>query len=174
MSSKHQNLSSTFAENKYDGSSHKIGIVVAQWNQDITFALLDGAKQALLENGVPEDNLTVIEVPGAFELPVGARMLLQSGSLEGIICLGCVIKGETKHDEYISNAVANGIMNLSLTSGRPVIFGLLTPNNHEQALERSGGKLGNKGTEASMTLLQMLEVKKNLKQPKKGIGFQNA
>ena len=167
MSSKHQNLSSTFAENKYEVSNHTVGIVVAQWNQDITSALLDGARQALFDNGVIESNVTIVEVPGAFELPVGARMLLQSGSFDGIICLGCVIKGETKHDEYISNAVAHGIMNLSLTSGKPVIFGLLTPNNHEQALERSGGKHGNKGTEASMTLLQMLEVKKKLKQPKK-------
>ena len=95
MASTHQNLSSTFAENKYDGSTFKIGIVVAQWNKDITGPLLDGAVGALKENGVPHDAVTVIEVPGAFELPIGARMLLQSGSLDGIICLGCVIKGET-------------------------------------------------------------------------------
>jgi len=166
-----QNLSSTFEENKYDSSELKVGIVVAKWNEHITSVLKQGAIDALLQNGLKEENTTVLDVPGAFELPMGARLLLESKKYDGIICLGCVIKGETKHDEYISNAVAQGIMQLGLTSGKPIIFGVLTPNDEQQAIDRSSGIHGNKGIEAAMTLLQMLQLAKNLKQPKKGIGY---
>lgn len=171
MSSVMQNLSSTFEENKYDASELKVGIVVAKWNEKITSVLKQGALETLLKNGLKEENTTILDVPGAFELPMGARLLLESKKYDGIICLGCVIKGETKHDEYISNAVANGIMQLGLTSGKPIIFGVLTPNDEQQAIDRSSGVHGNKGIEAAMTLLQMLQLAKNLKQPKKGIGY---
>ncbi|HMS70145.1 MAG: 6,7-dimethyl-8-ribityllumazine synthase [Saprospiraceae bacterium] len=171
MSSVMQNLSSTFEENKYDASELKVGIVVAKWNEKITSVLKQGALDTLLKNGLKEENTTILDVPGAFELPMGARLLLESKKYDGIICLGCVIKGETKHDEYISNAVANGIMQLGLTSGKPIIFGVLTPNDEQQAIDRSSGVHGNKGIEAAMTLLQMLQLAKNLKQPKKGIGY---
>lgn len=171
MASKNQNLSSTFRENKYNASDLKVGIVMSLWNEAITTKLKNGSMEALLQNGLNAENITVIEVPGAYELPMGARFLLESKKYDGIICLGCVIKGETKHDEYISNAVASGIMQLGLSSGKPIIFGVLTPNDEQQAHERAGGIHGNKGTEAAMSLLQMLHLAKDLKQTKKGIGF---
>jgi 6,7-dimethyl-8-ribityllumazine synthase len=171
MSSKHQNLSSKAKKSKYHLDDSKIGIVVADWNAEVTHKLLDGAKSTLLQNGVKEDEVTVIHVPGAFELPFGAKILLQSDKYDGVICLGCVIKGETKHDEYINNSVANGIMQLSLVTGKPVIFGLLTPNDMEQAIDRSGGKHGNKGDEAAITLLEMIQLHRTLTKPKKGIGY---
>jgi len=105
-----------------DGSSFKIGIVVSQWNADITGALLQGAKDTLLQSGVAEENIEVLYVPGSFELPWGARQILKPGKKDAVICLGCIIQGETKHDEYIAQAVSNGIMQLGLMSGIPVIF----------------------------------------------------
>jgi 6,7-dimethyl-8-ribityllumazine synthase len=170
MSSANQNLSST-ANHKIDGSSYNIGIVVSQWNNDITNELLKGCIDTLIENGVIMENIHTIEVPGAFELPVGAKMLAGKEKFNAIICIGCVIKGDTKHDEYINNAVASGIMTLSIVSGKPIIFGVLTPNDHQQALDRAGGKYGNKGIEAAMTALKMAELASSLKESKKGIGF---
>jgi 6,7-dimethyl-8-ribityllumazine synthase len=105
-----------------DGSSFKFGIVVSQWNHDITDALLAGAKDTLLKAKVKEENIEVLSVPGSFELPWGARQLMKADKKDGIICLGCLIQGETKHDEYIAQAVANGIMQLSIMSGLPVIW----------------------------------------------------
>jgi len=149
----------------------KVGIVVAEWNEDITFSLRDGAIETLKANGIIEGNLDISYVPGAFELPLGARIMLQSKSYDGIICLGCVIKGDTKHDEYICSATASGIMQLGLTSGKPVIFGVLTPNTLAQAEERAGGIHGNKGVEAATTAMDMINLSKNLKSSKTGIGF---
>ena len=109
---------------------------------------------------------------GAFELPAAAKMLLSQKSLDAIICIGCVIKGETKHDEYISHAVANGLINLSLVSSKPIIFGVLTPNDMQQALDRSGGKHGNKGIEAAHTAIKMIHLANQIKNgDKKKIGF---
>ena len=171
MSSKDQNLSAKSSQSEIKLENAKVGIVVADWNQDITHSLLDGAIQTLVKAGISQDTIKVVHVPGAFELPTGAKMLLQSDKYEGIICLGCVIKGETKHDEYINNAVANGIMQLSLISGKPVIFGVLTPNDKQQALDRAGGIHGNKGDEAAITLLEMILLHRSLLTPKKGIGY---
>ncbi len=154
-----------------DGQSYKIGIAVARWNEEITSALLSGSKQTLIEAGVKEDNIKVIQVPGAFELTVASKMLLQTESFDGIIALGCVIKGETSHNEYINNAVANGLTQLSLVSGKPCTFGLLTPNDMQQALDRSGGKHGNKGHEAAATVLEMIALKKSLTEPASKIGY---
>ena len=154
-----------------DGSSYKIGIVVSQWNTDITSALLEGAKSTLTKAGVLEENIEVLNVPGSFELPWGARQLMKPGKKDAIICLGCIIQGETKHDEYIATAVANGLMQLGLMSGLPVIFGVLTTNTEEQALERAGGKHGNKGAEAAATALQMALIKSGNTSTKKKIGF---
>jgi 6,7-dimethyl-8-ribityllumazine synthase len=154
-----------------DGSSFKIGIVVSQWNHDITTALLNGAKETLLKAGVAESNIEVLSVPGSFELPWGARQLMKPDKKDAIICLGCIIQGETKHDEYIATAVANGIMQLGLMSGIPVIFGVVTTNTHEQALERAGGKHGNKGSEAAATALQMAVIKDGGKATRKKIGY---
>lgn len=136
----------------------KVAILVAEWNEDITKALCKGAEDFLLKSGVWENNIEVITIPGSYELIYGANQLAQKEDIDGIICLGCVIKGETKHDEYISNAVAHGLADVSIKYNKPVIFGLLTTNDLQQAKDRSGGKHGNKGTEAAYTLLRMLEL----------------
>jgi len=154
-----------------DGSSFKIGIVVSQWNADITNALLEGAQDILLKSGVLQDNIEVLYVPGSFELPWGARQLMKQGKRDALICLGCIIQGETKHDEYIASAVASGIMQLGLMSGIPVIFGVLTTNTEEQAKERAGGKHGNKGVEAATAALQMAIVRSGDTTTKKRIGY---
>lgn len=171
MASALKNLSSYNEENIPDGSKIKIGIVVAEWNQHITHALYEGAYDTLIKHGVLEENIHTMQVPGAFELPIGARMLLNVNPLDSVICLGCVIKGETKHDEYINNAVALGIINLSLSVNKPIIFGVLTPDNEEQATDRAGGKHGNKGVEAAVTALRMVGLKKGFAEVKQKIGF---
>ena len=154
-----------------DGSSFKIGIVVSEWNADITNALLNGTKETLLKAGVLEDNIEVLYVPGSFELPWGARQIMKPGKKDAVICLGCIIQGETKHDEYIASAVASGIMQLGLMSGIPVIFGVLTTNTEEQAKDRAGGKHGNKGSEAAVAALQMAIVRTGDTTTKKRIGY---
>ncbi|MBK9104318.1 MAG: 6,7-dimethyl-8-ribityllumazine synthase [Saprospiraceae bacterium] len=154
-----------------DGSSFKIGIVVSQWNADITDALLKGAQDTLLQSGVLADNIEVLYVPGSFELPWGARQIMKPGKRDAVICLGCIIQGETRHDEYIASAVASGIMQLGLMSGVPVIFGVLTTNTEEQAKDRAGGKHGNKGAEAAAAALQMAYVRTGDSTTKKRIGY---
>lgn len=154
-----------------DGSSFKIGIVVSQWNADITNALLEGAQDTLLKAGVLSDNIEILYVPGSFELPWGARQIMKPGKRDAVICLGCIIQGETRHDEYIASAVASGIMQLGLMSGVPVIFGVLTTNTEEQAKYRAGGKHGNKGSEAAAAALQMAYVRTGDSTTKKRIGY---
>ncbi|MBL0099567.1 MAG: 6,7-dimethyl-8-ribityllumazine synthase [Saprospiraceae bacterium] len=150
----------------------RIGIVTAVWNQDITFAMRDACIDTLMSAGCKESDMVSISVPGAFELPSGAKLLLSNHKMDAVICLGCVIKGETKHDEYISTAVAHGIMTLSVMSGKPVIFGVLTPNDMQQAIDRAGGIHGNKGIEAANTAIQMIQLASDIKQlEKKKIGF---
>lgn len=160
MSSKDQNLSDHDPSKIPSGEGMRFGIVVAEWNETITNTLLHGCNEALESNGVKGDDIHVLFVPGSFELPLGAKKLLDAGLEEDIpydavIILGAVITGETKHDEYICNAVSKGVMDLNLLYGTPVIFGLLTPKNMEQALDRAGGKHGNKGVEAAVTALKM-------------------
>lgn len=153
---------------KYDETSIPVaenmsfGIVVSEWNAHITHALYDGCVETLLKHGAKEENIHTIQVPGSFELPTGARLMAAKHKVDAVICLGCVIKGETKHDEYICNAVATGLMNLSIASGQPFIFGVLTPNNEEQALERAGGKHGNKGVEAAVSAIHMAALRKDM------------
>lgn len=154
-----------------DGSSFKIGIVVSEWNPDITNALLEGAKETLLKAGVQDNHIEVLYVPGSFELPWGARQIMKPGKKDAVICLGCIIQGETKHDEYIASAVASGIMQLGLMSGIPVIFGVLTTNTEAQAKDRAGGKHGNKGAEAAVAALQMAIVRTGDTTTKKRIGY---
>lgn len=139
------------------------GIVVAQWNAVVTEALLEGAYHSLIEKGATEDNITVIEVPGSFELTSGADLLLQNKAIDAVICLGCVIQGETRHFDFICDAVANGITNVSIKHNKPVIFGVLTTDNQQQAEDRAGGKHGNKGEEAAITAIQMANIQKQLK-----------
>lgn len=139
------------------------GIVVSQWNAAITGALLKGAHELLLEKGALEENIKIIAVPGSFELSTGADMILRNASVDSVICLGCVIQGETRHFDFICEAVANGITNVSLKHNKPVIFGVLTTDNQQQAEERAGGKHGNKGEEAAITAIQMAWLDKQLK-----------
>ena len=154
------------------GEGFNIHIVVSDWNTEITSKLLKGAKETLIAVGVIESDIEVINVPGAFELPVAAKSLLKSVNSDSVICLGCVIKGETDHDKYINAAVAAGIMNLGLMSGKPVIFGVLTPNDRQQAEDRAGGQYGNKGVEAAITALKMAQMKDVVKnEGQASIGF---
>ncbi len=172
MASALKNLSSYDNDSMPNAEDFILGIVVADWNEKITHALYEGCYDTLLKHGAQADNVHTIQVPGAFELTAGARMLAGRYNCDAVICLGCVIKGETSHNEYINMAVAQGLTNLSLTTGRPFIFGLLTPNDEQQALDRAGGKHGNKGVEAATTALRMAAIRKELYTAgKKSIGF---
>jgi 6,7-dimethyl-8-ribityllumazine synthase len=161
MSSSLKNLSDFNHTTIPSGAGMRIGIVVAEWNIAITGALLDGAVNSLLQNGLVENDIIIKYVPGSFELTFGAQLLCEDKSLDGIICLGCVIQGETRHFDFICNAVSNGITNVSLKYNKPVIFGLLTPNTLQQAQDRAGGKHGNKGDEAAITTVKMVALKKS-------------
>ena len=171
MSSKDKNLSAVDSKSLGDCSEYKIGIVVSDWHSEITHELLNGAKQFLLEQNLSSANIIEVNVPGSFELPLGAKMVLSSKNPDAVICIGCVITGETKHNEYINHSVARAISQLALVSSKPVIFGLLTPENMEQALDRSGGSHGNKGVEAAYTALKMLAIKRDLDTKESKIGF---
>ena len=166
-----QNLSVYDENNIPEGAAFKIGIVLSDWNAHITHKLHRECLATLLKNGVLDTNIKTVQVPGAFELPVAAKLLLNAEPLDAVICLGCVIKGETKHDEYISNAVAQGLTNLGIMAAKPVIFGLLTPDTEQQGLDRAGGIHGNKGVEAAVTALRMADLKNQLTKKKSSIGF---
>ena len=135
---------------------YKVGIVVSEWNPTVTDALKEGALSTLLGYGVLEQNIAVHSVPGSFELTLGAQYLAQDSDIDAVIAIGCVIQGETKHFDFICDAVANGITNLNIKYNKPVIFGVLTPDNLQQAIDRAGGKHGNKGDEAAVTAIKML------------------
>ena len=142
-----------------DGSEYSIGIIVSEYHSDITFELRDACVKTLLKHGVSAENIDVDYAPGAFELPSAAQTLHFGTMCDVVIVLGCVIKGDTDHDIYINQAVAQGLMNLSLELDTPFIFGLLTTNNHEQAKDRAGGKHGNKGTECAIAAIKMLALR---------------
>ena len=171
MASALKNLSSYDESNIPNGEEFNIGIVVADWNEKITHALYEGCYDTLIKHGVKEDNIHTVQVPGSFELPGGAKILASQRKLNAVVCIGCVIKGETSHNEYINHAVATGLTNLSIASSIPFIFGVLTPNDEQQALDRSGGKYGNKGVEAAVTALRMANLKDSLKEQKTSIGY---
>jgi 6,7-dimethyl-8-ribityllumazine synthase len=143
---------------------YRFGIVVAEWNAEVTRALLEGAYQTLLRYGAKEENVLTYPVAGSYELTSGADLLLKKGNLDAVICLGCVIQGETRHFDFICNAVANGLSNVAIKHSKPVIFGVLTTDNQQQAIDRSGGKHGNKGDEAAITAIKMAELAETLNQ----------
>jgi len=151
-----QNLSTYDSSGFIDISEKRFGIVVAEWNRDITDTLSNGAYETLLKHGAKAENVFRNTVPGSFELTLGAQFLAQHEEIDAVICLGVVIQGETKHDDYINHAVAQGLTTVGLKYNKPVIFGLVTTNNVEQAWDRAGGKHGNKGVEAAVTAIQML------------------
>ncbi len=159
---KKTNLSEYNPDSVPDGSKMKIGIVTAEWNPTITEALRRGAEETLKQHGVKEENIISVHVPGSYELTSGADYLLRFLNVDAVICLGCVIQGETRHFDFICEAVSQGLTNLSIKIGRPAIFGVVTTNNMEQALDRAGGKHGNKGVEGAITALKMVQLRNDL------------
>mgnify|MGYP001382155443 FL=1 len=162
MATSSKNLSAYDKSKIQTDADLKIGIVVSEWNEDITSNLTKGAVQTLLENNVSNENIKIQKVPGAFELPLGAQLLLKNQKLDGIIAIGAVIQGETKHFDFVCQGATEGIMRVMLDFNTPISFCVLTDNTKEQSIARSGGKLGNKGIEAAVSLLQMITVHKSL------------
>jgi 6,7-dimethyl-8-ribityllumazine synthase len=143
---------------KLSANGKKIALVAARFNEFITNKLISGAEDILLRHGVAADNITLVWVPGAFEIPAVAKQILQSGGYDAVICLGCVIKGSTPHFDYVSAEVSKGVAAIGLESKVPIIFGVLTTDNIEQAVERAGTKAGNKGADAAMAAIEMMDV----------------
>ena len=162
MTEKKKNLSEFTPFEFSSAQITKIGIVVSEWNDHITDSLLNGAKESLLEHGVLEENILVKYVPGSFELPLGAKWMLEETNVNAVICIGCIIQGETRHFDFIAQAVADGIMKVGLEYSTPVIFSVLTCNNMEQAEDRAGGKHGNKGVEGAISALKMLSLEDSI------------
>ena len=140
----------------------RFGIVVADWNKEVTWALLEGALNTLKEHGATDNNIIISHVPGSFELTLGAQFLAEYEDLDAIICLGCVIQGETPHFTYICQGVTQGITQLNLEYNLPFIFGVLTTDTLQQAIDRAGGKLGNKGNEAAVTAIKMAALQRDI------------
>ncbi|MFO7620107.1 MAG: 6,7-dimethyl-8-ribityllumazine synthase [Bacteroidales bacterium] len=138
------------------------GIVVSDWNREITWALLDETLLTLTNHGVNQNSIAISHVPGSFELPLGAQIMADNTDVNAIICLGCVIQGETPHFTYICQGVTQGIMQLNLDYNIPFVFGVLTTENRLQALDRAGGKHGNKGTEAAITAIRMAALQRDM------------
>lgn len=162
MSSKDKNLSVYTGEVGKLPENPLVAIVVSEWNTEITESLLNAAVDTLKQNGLTDEDIIVRHVPGSFELPLGAKFMLDNAEPDAVICLGCVIQGETRHFDFICDAVANGVMTLGLEYNTPVIFGVLTPNNMQQAVDRAGGKHGNKGVEAAITALKLIALQYEL------------
>ncbi len=144
------------------GKSLRIGIVAARFNDFITARLLEGALDGLQRHGVAENDIEVVKVPGSYEIPLAAKMMAQSKKFNAVICLGAVIRGATPHFEYVSAEVSKGVAAVSMDSGVPVIFGVLTTDTIEQAIERAGTKSGNKGWDAAISAVEMANVMKQL------------
>ncbi|MGB3181371.1 MAG: 6,7-dimethyl-8-ribityllumazine synthase [Cyclobacteriaceae bacterium] len=157
MATNLKNLSEYSDRNLSEDIKNKtFAIVVSEWNEEVTEALYSGAIDTLKENGVSGENIIRRNVPGSFELTLGSQWMAQKDEIDAVICLGCVIQGETRHFDFICQAVADGITNVGLKYNKPVIFGVLTPDTHQQAMDRAGGKHGNKGDEAAITAIKML------------------
>lgn len=162
MSTANKNLSDYNVAAVPDAAPYKFGIVVAEWNQEVTGKLLNGAYQTLLKHGAHNENITVVHVPGSFELTIGASTLLSQKMVDAVIVLGVVIQGETRHFDFICQGVTQGVTQLNIQYNKPVIFGLLTTDNVQQALDRAGGKHGNKGDEAAVAAIQMADMQRRL------------
>ncbi len=160
MATANTNLSNYDKSALPDASDFKIGIVVSEWNSKVTNGLLDGALAALTDCGVSKSNISIHKVPGSFELIFGAKKV-QSSGVDAVITIGCVIQGETKHFDYVCAGVTQGIKDLNIHHEVPVVFCVLTDNNKQQSLDRSGGKHGNKGVEAAITALKMIDFNRS-------------
>ncbi len=163
MATEGKNLSTYDSDTIPNGADFKIGIVVSEWNENITDNLCKGAKKALLDNGVLEENIIIEQAPGSFELPLGAQWMLKRDDIDGVVAIGSVIQGETKHFDFVCQATAQGVKDVGLKYDKPAIFCVLTDNTMQQAIDRSGGKHGNKGVEAAIACLKMIDLKKKLK-----------
>jgi len=162
MSTHSKNLSEYQAEDIPSAEELSFGIVVSRWNSQVTLAMLDEAVKTLTDCGARSGNIHIHHVPGSFELPLGAQLVEERYSPDAVICLGCVIQGETRHFDYVCNGVTRGITELNLKYNKPFVFGVLTTNNLDQALARAGGKHGNKGVEAALTAIKMATLKNRL------------
>ncbi len=150
-----------YINGKYEGLDIKIAIVASRFNDFITNNLIEGAIDVLTRHNVNEDNITIVKVPGAFEIPLTCKKITKTGKYDAIIALGAVIRGSTPHFDYVSAEVSKGIANVSLDSGIPVIFGVLTTDTIEQAIERAGTKAGNKGAESALSAIEMVNLFKS-------------
>jgi 6,7-dimethyl-8-ribityllumazine synthase len=158
MAAKEKNLSARQVTRSDDFSSKTIAIVVSEWNDEITGSLYEGAFNSLKEYGIQKEHIITVHVPGSFELSLGAQKVAKKSNIDAVICLGCVIQGETRHFEFICQSVAQGLKDVALKYDKPVIFGVLTTDTYQQALDRAGGKYGNKGDEAAITAIKMLNI----------------
>lgn len=162
MATAQNNLSTYNKELVPDASSMSFGIVVSEWNDFITENLLKGAIQALEENGVKPEDIIVKRVPGAYELPLASQFIVQHTDVDGVIAIGSVIQGETKHFDYVCEAVSQGIKDVNLKFSKPIAFCVLTDNNKQQGIDRSGGIHGNKGIECAIAAIKMVALKRDL------------
>jgi len=152
-------------EGDFRGEGLRIGLVVSRFNSFVTGKLLDGALDALTRSGVSEDAVAAAWVPGAFEVPVVARKMAESGEFDAVVCLGCVIRGDTPHFDYVAGESARGIADVALATGIPVIYGIVTTESLEQAIERAGTRMGNKGAEAAVTAIEMCRLLETMPRP---------
>jgi 6,7-dimethyl-8-ribityllumazine synthase len=159
MATVNKNLSEYDKNTIPDAKDFRFGIVVSEWNENITSGLYKGAIEALLENSVPQENIVSWNVPGSFELVYAAKKMIATQNLDAVIAIGSVIQGETKHFDFVCEAVSQGIKDLNVLTDVPVIFCVLTDNTMQQAIDRSGGIHGNKGTEAAIVAIKMAEIK---------------
>src|SRR5690554_7924706 len=160
MATENKNLSNYDKSTIPNTNGLRFGIVVSEWNEQITNGLLQGALEALVDNGVDEQNIVKWKVPGSFELIYGCKKMVETQQVDAVIAIGCVIQGETKHFDFVCEGVTQGIKELNLKYNVPTIFCVLTDNNEQQSIDRSGGKLGNKGTEAAVAALKMIALDK--------------
>lgn len=158
MATSNKNLSDNKLGSIQHAANQRYALVVSEWNTEVTEALYAGAFTTLLQAGVPREHIVRVDVPGSFELPLGAQWMAQRDDIDAVICLGCVIQGETRHFDFICQACAQGVTEVGLKYNKPVIFGVLTTDNQKQALDRAGGRHGNKGDEAAATALKMLQI----------------
>jgi len=156
------NLSSYDPDTIPKANKMRFGVVVSDWNSEVTWSLLQGAVNTLKNHGAKDDNIIVKHVPGSFELTLGAQFLAEYDDLDAVICLGCVIQGETPHFTFICQSVTQGITQLNMEYNIPVIFGVLTTITQQQAVDRAGGKLGNKGDEAAVTAIKMAALQREM------------
>lgn len=172
MASELKNLSAFEGTEVPNAKGMKFGIVWAEWNHEITHALKQGAYDTLLKYGAEKTDIVEKTVPGSFELTLGAQYLAEFTNVDAVICIGCVIQGDTKHFDFICESVAKGITDLNIKYNKPFIFGVLTPNTQQQAIDRAGGIHGNKGDEAAVTAIKMLGLRNELRKGNPaGIGF---